>query len=122
MKNRENGTQVTNYRPMPIEQKGCGRNARVTKDQLLIDQMIFIELSEKENRIGNGLGRLKQGNWFLEIFGVAENIRNLLLKSKNELKAGNNSLGSVDLKRRIFQGNGLSPFSIIMSNISADYE
>ena len=47
----------------------------------------------------------------LDLFGVAENIKTLLVNSMEKcrvmLYAGNSELGEVDIKRHIFQGDSL---------------
>ena len=48
----------------------------------------------------------------LDLFGVAENIKTLLVNSMEKWKvmcAGNSELGELDIKRGIFQGDSLSP-------------
>ena len=59
-------------------------------------------------------------SWFkecLDLFGVAENIKTLLVnsmeKSKVMLCAGNSEL-EVDIKRGIFQGDSLSPLVFVL--------
>ena len=57
----------------------------------------------------------------LNLFGVASNVEQLLKKSmeqwKTELTAYGNSLGSIAIKRGIFQGDGLSPLLFILCMI-----
>ena len=52
----------------------------------------------------------------LDLFGVAENIKILLVKSMEKwrvmLCAGNSELGEVDTKRCIFQGDSFSPLCL----------
>ena len=49
---------------------------------------------------------------YLELFGVAENIKTLLVNSMDEwnltLCATNSELGEIDIKQSIFQGDSLS--------------
>ena len=80
MKDKEMGTDVTNYRPitclplmwkvltgiisnamheyldnenlMPEEQEGCGRKSRETKDQLLIDKMVLRNCKRRNTGLG----------------------------------------------------------------------
>ena len=55
----------------------------------------------------------------LDLFGVAENIKSLLVNSIEKWKvmlcSGNSELGEVEIKRGIFQGDSLSPFSVCFS-------
>ena len=76
--------------------------------------------------------------WIIEcfdLFGVAENIKGLLVnsmkKSKVMLCSGNSELGKVEIKRGIFQGDSLSPLvfvlaliplSLILRMVKAAYE
>ena len=71
----------------------------------------------------------------LELFGVTENIKILLVNSMEKwrvmLCAGNSELGEVNIKRGIFQGDSLSPLefllaliplSLILRNTKSAYE
>ena len=60
-------------------------------------------------------------SWILEVvgmMGVADNVRNLLSCSmpnwKTMLTAGDKSLGTVEIRRGIFQGDSLSPLLFVM--------
>ena len=57
----------------------------------------------------------------LDLFGVAENIKTLLVNSMEKwrvmLCAGNSELGEVDIKRGIFQGDSLSPLVFVLALI-----
>ena len=62
--------------------------------------------------------------WILEclgLLGIAQNIKNLLANSMNgwktELTSNVQSLGSVDIKRGIFQGDSLSPLLFVITMI-----
>ena len=71
----------------------------------------------------------------LDLFGVAENIKSLLVNSMEKWKvmlcSGNSALGEVEIKRGIFQGDSLSPLvfalalillSLILRKAKAAYE
>ena len=71
----------------------------------------------------------------MELFGIADNVRNFLQKSmeqwKLSLTSNGEDLGEVDLKREIFQGDSLSPLlfvlsmaplSLILRKVNASYE
>ena len=71
----------------------------------------------------------------LDLFGVAENIKSLLVNSMEKWKvmlcSGNSELDKVKIKRVIFQGDSLSPLvfalaliplSLILRNAKAAYE
>ena len=60
-------------------------------------------------------------SWILEcmsIYGIAENLSQLvkgsMKKWKTELTAGGKTLGEVDIKRGIFQGDSLSPILFML--------
>ena len=74
-KDQERGSAVDNYRPisclplawklmtgiiadsmyendvLPVEQRGCRRNSRGTKDQLLIDKMVLADCKRKHKNL-----------------------------------------------------------------------
>ena len=58
---------------------------------------------------------------YLDLFGVAENIKTLLVNSMERrrvmLCAGKSELGEVDIKRRAFQGDSLSPLVFVLTLI-----
>ena len=55
----------------------------------------------------------------LDLFGVAENIKSLLVNSMEKWKvmlcSANFELGEVDIKRGIFQGDSLSPLVFVLA-------
>ena len=57
----------------------------------------------------------------LDLFGVAENIKRLLVNSMGKWKvvrcSGNSELGEVDIKKDIFQGDSLSPLEFVLALI-----
>ena len=57
----------------------------------------------------------------LDLFGVAENIKSLLVNSMEKWKvilcSGNSELGEVGIKRGIFQGDSLSPLVFVLALI-----
>ncbi len=115
---------------LPNEQKGCRKRSRGTKDQLLIDKMIIRNC--KRRAIGLGMAWIDYKKAFdmvphswlvecMEIFGVAHNMKHLILKSmenwKTELTSANQVLGEVNIKRGIFQGDSLSPLLFVLALI-----
>ena len=58
---------------------------------------------------------------YLDLFGVAENIKSLLVNSMEKWKVmlctGNFVLGEVEIKRGIFQGDSLSPLVFALALI-----
>ena len=156
-KDQERGNAVDNYRPisclplawklmtgiiansmyeffvendsLPVEQKGCRRNSKGTKDQLLIDKMVLADCKRKRKNLAMAWVDYKKAydmvphSWIiecLEMAQVAGNIISFLQKSmvnwKTELTSCGESLGSVDIRRGIFQGDSLSPliFAVCM--------
>ena len=162
MKDTKKGTHVANYRPitclsmlwkvftgvlyqeiydhleanhlLPVEQKGCRKRSRGTKDQLLIDKMIIKNCKRRHTGLAMGWIDYKKAfdmvphSWILkclDMFKVADNIKVLLTNSmtnwKTELTAGGVSLGEVKVKRGIFQGDSLSPLLFVISLIPMSF-
>ena len=48
--NNNNNNNVEND-ALPVEQKGCRRKSRGTKDQLLIDEMVLADCKRKHNNL-----------------------------------------------------------------------
>ena len=114
---------------LPVEQKGCRRNSKGTKDQLLIDKMVLADCKRKRKNLAMAWVDYKKAydmvphSWIiecLEMAQVAGNIISFLQKSmvnwKTELTSCGESLGSVDIRRSIFQGDSLPPliFAVCM--------
>ena len=57
----------------------------------------------------------------LDFFGVAENIKSLLVNSMEKWKvmlcSGNSELDEVEIKRDIFEGDSLSPLVFVLALI-----
>ena len=128
----------------PDEQKGCRRESRGTKDQLLIDKAILRNCRRTCKGLAIGWIDYKKAydmvphTWIkevVELFGVADNIKTLLFKSmekwKTILTSNNEILGEVEIKRGIFQGDTLSPLlfvmvliplSMVLNDMSCGYE
>ena len=115
---------------IPAEQKGCKRNSRGTKDQLLIDKMVLKNCKKRLTNLCISWIDYKKAydmiphSWLIkcmEIFNLAENSINLLKNSmknwKVNLKCGEELLGNVDIKRGIFQGDSLSPILFVLALI-----
>ena len=112
---------------LPDQQKGCRKNSRGTKDQLLIDKMVLRDARRGRKNLAMAWIDYKKAydmvphSWLLEsldLFGVAGNIVGLLERSmahwKTQLMGNGNVLGTVDIKRGIFQGDSLSPLLFVM--------
>ena len=106
----------------PDEQKGCRRQKRATKDQLLIDKMVIRNCKRRLTNLAMGWIDYEKAydmiphSWILKclkMFGIASNITALMEKAMEKLNvdlvAGNEKLGNVRIRRGIFQGDSLSP-------------
>ena len=67
-------------------------------------------------------------SWIIEclgLFGVAQNIQNLLVNSMEKWKimlcSGNSELGEVQIKQGIFQGDSLSPLRFVLALIPLSF-
>ena len=132
---------------LPEEQKGCRKRSRGTNDLLYIDWAVIREVKSRKKNLAMASIDYKNykkaydivpHSWIkecLDLFGVAENIKTLLVNSMEKwrvmLCAGNSELGEVDIKRGIFQGDSLSPLvcvlalfplSLILRKAKAAYE
>ena len=130
---------------LPEEQKGCRKGSRGTNDLLYIDRVVFKEEVKSRNKnLAMAWIDYKKAydmvphSWiieYLDLFVVAENIKNLLVNSIEKWKvmlcSGNSELGEVEVKRGIFQGDCLSPLvfvlaliplSLILRKVKAAYE
>ena len=93
------------------EQKGCRKGSRGTKDLLYIDRTVIKEVKSRNKNLAIAWIDYKKGydmvphSWIIEcldLFGVAENIKSLLVNSmemgKVMLCLGNSELGKVEIK------------------------
>ena len=101
---------------LPNEQKGCRKNSRGTKDQLLIDREILREARRKKRHLAMVWVDYRKAydmlphSWLLEslsLVGCANNIHTLIKDSmpnwKTLLTAGGQELGGI-LGGRFFRG------------------
>ena len=123
---------------LPEEQKGCRKGSRGTNDLLYIDRAVIKEVKSRNMNLAMAWIDYKKAydmvphSWIIEcldLFGVAENIKSLLVNSMEKWKvmlcSGNSELGEVEIKRGIFQGDSLSPLSplsLILRKAKAAYE
>ena len=112
---------------LPSEQKGCRKGSRQTKDQLLIDKTVLRDCKKRHTNLAMAWIDYKKAydmvphSWIsecLEMFGIANNIQDFLNNSmkswKLELNASGKTLGEVDIRRGIFQGDSLSPLLFVL--------
>ena len=158
LKDKEKGAIVSNFRPitclplmwklltgvladhlydhldekdlLPVEQKGCRRGSRGTKDQLLIDKAVIRNSKRRQTNLAMAWIDYKKAydmvphSWIeksMNLFKVAKNVENLVSKSMNqwntELTASGKNLGNVKIRRGIFQGDSLSPLLFVLAMI-----
>ena len=171
LKDVKKGSDVTNFRPitclplmwkvltgivsesvyhhleseklLPEEQKGCRKNSRGTKDQLMIDKMVMKNCKRRLTNLCVAWIDYKKAydmvphSWILaclRMFKLADNVFNLIENSMSswtvDLTSGGEMLGQVKIKRGIFQGDSLSPIlfvltmiplSIVLNNLKVGY-
>ena len=128
----------------PEEQKGCRKGSRGTNDLLYIERAVIKEVKSRNKNLAMAWIYYKKvydmvpHSWIikcLDLFGVAEEIKSLLVNSMEKWKvmlcSGNSELGEVEIKRGIFQGDSFSPLvfvlaliplSLILRKVKAAYE
>lgn len=115
---------------LPDEQKGCRKNSRGTKDQLLIDKAVLREARMKKRWLAIAWIDYRKAydmlphSWILETLGmmkVAKNVETMLRGSMpkwtTELTSNGEMLGEVGIRRGIFQGDSLSPLLFVVAMI-----
>ena len=112
---------------LPIEQKGCRRKSRGTKDQLLIDKTVLNDCRKRHTNLGMAWIDYKKAydmvphSWILEsleLARVAKNVVEFISRSMKgwnvELMSCGEFLGKVNIRRAIFQGDSLSPLLFVI--------
>lgn len=115
---------------LPQEQKGCRKNSRGTHDLLFIDKMILRNARRNQKNLVMAWVDYRKAydlvphSWIqecLDLFGIATNVKRILINSMNNwntlLSSGNISIGQIDIKRGIFQGDTLSPLLFVIALI-----
>ena len=100
---------------LPNEQKGCKRESRGTKDQLLIEKMVLKDCKRRHTNLAMPWIDYRKAldmvphSWIiecLEIFGIARNVEQFIRWSmaqwKTELTSCGERLGHVHIRRGIF--------------------
>ena len=106
------------------------KGSRGTNDLLYIDRAVIKEVKSRNKNLAMAWIDYKKAydmvphSWiikYLDLFGVAENIKSFLVNSVAKwevmLCSGNSELGEVEIKRGIFQGDSLSPFVVVLALI-----
>ena len=126
------------------EQKRCRKGSRGTNNLLYFDRALIKEVKSRNKNLSMAWIYYKKAYdmvphlWIIEcldLFKVAENIKNLLVNSMEKWKvilcSGNSELSEVEIKRGIFQGDSLLPLvfalaliplSLILRKAKAPYE
>ena len=120
---------------LPEEQKSCRKGSRGTNDLLYIDRAVIKEVKSRNKNLAmawidyNKAYDMVPHSWIIEcldLFGVAENIKSLLVNSMEKwnvmLCSGNSELRKVEIKRGIFQGDSFIPFSVCFSTDSIKFD
>ena len=115
---------------LPEKPKGCRKCSRGTNDLPYIDRAVIKEVKSRNKNLAMAWIDYKKAYemvshlWIIEcldLFGVAENIKSLLLNSMENWKVmlclGNSELGEVEIKQGIFQGGSLSPLVFVLALI-----
>ena len=109
---------------LPDKRKGCRKDSRGTKDQLLIDKQVLKHCKKHQRSLAMGWIDYKKAydmvphSWKIEamkMVGIADNIVKLFENSKETWRAEKIiSLGEVNITRGIFQGYSFSSLLFVM--------
>ena len=122
-------THLDQEKLLPEEQKGCSKGSRGTNDLLYTDRAVIKEVKSRNKNLAMAWIDKKAydtvpHSWIIEcldLLGVAEKIKSLLVNSMEKWKvmlcSGNSELGEVEIKRGIFQGDSLSPLVFVLALI-----
>ena len=86
------------YNLIPAEQKGCRRNIRETKDQLLIDKMVLNDCKKRHTNLGMAWIDYKKAydmilhSWILERLGLVQVAENIVEFFRKSMKNWNTNL------------------------------
>ena len=101
---------------LPEEQKGCRKGFRRTNDLFCIDRAVIKEVESRNKNLAMAWVDYKKAynmvphSWIIEcldLFGVAENIKSLLVNSMEKWKvmlcSGNSELSEVEISEVFFK-------------------
>ena len=119
------------YNLFPAEQKGCSRDSRGAKDQLLIDKMVLNDCKKRHTNLEIAWIDYKKTYDMIPCSRIFENLglvqvsENIVAFIRKSTKNWNTNLIScgeyqtkVDVRRDIFQGDSLSPLLFVICMIS----
>ena len=119
-------SHLERHNALPYKQKVCSKGSRGTKDQLLIDKTVLRDYIKRHTNLAIAWIDYKKAYGMvphscisecLEMFGIANNVQDLLYNSKKLwklLNASGENLGEVDIRKRIFRGDSLSPLLFVL--------
>ena len=115
---------------LPVEQNGCRKRSRGTKDRFLIGKMILNDSKRRQKNLAMAWVDYKKAydmvphSWIVECLQLAQvpqNVTTFLERSmvnwQTELTSSCTSLVNVNIRRRIFQGDSLSPLIFVICMI-----
>ena len=115
---------------LPEEQKGCRKGSRGTNDLLYIDRAVIKKVKPRNKNLAMAWIDYKKAYDMvshspiiecLDLFGVAENIKSLLVNSMEKWKlmlySGNSELGEAEIKQGIFRGDSLPSLVFVLALI-----
>ena len=119
---------------LPAEQKGCKKNSRGCKEQLMIDKLILKNCKRRKRNLFMTFIDYKKAydkvphSWILSCMtmcGISPTIVNLFDASFKQsfinLMSGKDFLGRIRIRRGIFQGDSVSPLHFIISLIPLSF-
>ena len=115
---------------LPEEQKGCRKGSRGTNDLRYTDRAVIKKVKSRNKNLAMAWIDYEKAydmiphSWIIEcldLFGVAKNIKSLLVNSMEKWKvmlcSENSKLGEVEIKRGICQGDSLSHLLFVLALI-----
>ena len=113
---------------LPKEQTGCRKGSRGTNDLFYINRVVIKEVKSRNMNLAMAWIDYQKAcdvaalSWMtecLDLTGIVDNIRSLLVNSMEQWKlmlcSGNSELGKVEIKRGIFQEESLSNLVFVLA-------
>ena len=97
---------------LPVEQKGCEKKRRGTKDQLLIDKTVLRDCRKRHTNLGMAwidYKKVYDMDTHSSILDILEFVKRSMANWQTELTSRGESLAKVNIRRGINQGDSLSP-------------